>query len=1171
MSVTDFDPDELERVGARQRDGADVAVSAWVSASAGAGKTRVLRDRVLRLMLTGVAPQRVLCLTFTKTAAAEMARRINAELGDWAVLDEPALRARLAALIGASPADDVVRRARQLFARVLEAPGGMKIMTIHAFCQSILRRFPLEANVVPHFEVMEDRDAGELLEDAKAELLARANDDDDELSGAVAAVASRVHETRFSDLLNEIARARAAFAEFLLDAGGIDAARTRIADILGVGTGADPATILKDASDEASFDGPALRHAASVLADGSKADRDRAALLADWLAADVAVRQEQFDAYALAYLTKKGVPRKKLATKAICEMHPNALEALNVERERLLAVYEHLRKVELYAANAALIHVAAELVAGYEERKAVRGRLDYNDLIGRTRTLLRGAGAAAWVLFKLDGGIDHVLIDEAQDTNPEQWDVVLAVVEEFFAGVGAGEEAFGKTGLPARSVFAVGDAKQSIYSFQGADPSRFEAARGFLEVRAAGAERGWRNVALDFSFRSSRPVLEAVDRVFAGTPAGIGVMDPLAPVQHTPLRAKMAGRVELWPPLEVAKPDEPEPWKPPVEPVMRPGAMGMLADLIAARIAEWLESGELLESVGRPIEAGDILVLVRQRGACVEALVRAFKARGVPVAGVDRMVLSQQIAVMDLLALGEFLLLPEDDLTLATLLKSPLVGFDEEMLFALAHDRGEASLWQVLGRRRDEEASFGDAHDLLADLLARVDYERPYELYAGLLARGGRQRLFARLGPDAADPIDEFLSLALSYERSHTPTLQGFLHWIAAGQAEVKRDLDQTSDAVRVMTVHGAKGLEAPIVFLPDTTGIPRLTANILWDSDKVGSYFLWLPRADDADAHTQALRERVRARADEEYRRLLYVAMTRAEERLYVCGWNAPKEGSWYNLVRSALEPVARPVDDPVLSPLATEDTPILRLSAPQSGPVERRDGDRSPSAVPPPGWLARPAPPEPAPPRPLAPSDPGEDPPVRTPVGIGAESDRFARGNILHRLLQWLPALPPDARRESMRRFLARPGLMLDAEAQAELAAEVLAVLESPDFAYLFGPNSLPEVSITGTAAAEDGTIFAISGQIDRLAVMTNRVAIVDYKSNRQPPESADAVAPVYLRQMAAYRHVVQESWPDREIETHLLWTDAPRLMTLPPELLESFAPAGCPRLKGTSEPNS
>lgn len=1161
MSLADFDPAQLDRVSQRQRLGADAGANAWVSASAGAGKTRVLRDRVLRLLLAGVPPQRVLCLTFTKAAAAEMSRRINAELGAWTIADEPGLSAQLLDLLGRDASGDELLRARQLFARVLDTPGGMKIMTIHAFCQSVLRRFPLEAGVVPHFRVMEERDASEMMDEAQAELLASAHLGGGDLSAAAATVARRVHETRFPDLLNEISRARAQFAEFLQRSGGIEGAWDRLADRLEVTPGTNADDVLAKACADPAFDQAGLRQAVAGLAAGSGADQSRAAEIGAWLAADTTQRMAALDGYTAVFLTQggHGTVRKTLATKPVREADPALEDILTAEAERLVGLRDTLRKADLYQSNCALVRLAAELVARYEARKAASGRLDFDDLIAYTRALLRGDGAAAWVLFKLDGGIDHVLIDEAQDTNPEQWDIVLALVDEFFSGISARDEVVGAVGLPERSVFAVGDAKQSIYSFQGADPSRFELVRGHLEARAEAARRAWNNVPLDFSFRSARPVLEAVDKVFEAPLAGDGVVDSDAPVQHTPLRDQAAGRVEIWPPVVVEKLAEPEPWKPPVDPVTRPGAMEQLAETIAGRTADWLARGETLESKGRPIEAGDIMVLVRQRGAFVEALVRAFKARNVPVAGVDRMVLSEQMAVMDLLALGEFLLLPEDDLTLATLLKSPLVGFDEDTLFTLAHDRGEDTLWQTLAGRRQENEAFAAAHGYLSDLLGRVDFERPYELYAGILARGGRERLFARLGPDAADPIDEFLSLALAYERGHAPTLQGFLHWVAAGQAEVKRDLDQTGGAVRVMTVHGAKGLEAPIVFLPDTTRLPRHLPNILWDEDEQGPYFVWLPRAEDADSTTGELRDAVRARRDQEYRRLLYVAMTRAEERLYVCGWNEPAEGSWYDLVRPALEAIGRPVEDPSLGTLGAGEVPILRLSVDQRGPVTPVEAAGETEALANPDWIARTAPPEPSPPRPLAPSSPGEDPPVRTPGGLRDDGARFRRGNILHRLLQWLPELPVETRRDAAVRYLARPGLALDVAVQADLLDEIMAVLEADAFAGLFGAQSISEVAVTGTVGDVNGAAFVISGQIDRLVLSDGEVAIVDYKSNRPPPEAAQDVALVYLRQMAAYRHLIARAWPDRVVRAYLLWTDAPRLMELPAELLDRHAPTG------------
>ncbi len=1164
MNGPNFNPALLERVSERQRRGADAHSNAWVSASAGAGKTRVLRDRVLRLLMAGVAPGRILCLTFTKAAAAEMSRRINDELGKWTVADDGELSARLADLFGTPQDPEALVRARRLFARVLDAPGGMKIMTIHAFCQSVLRRFPLEAGVAPHFRVMEERDATELLGAAQADVLMTAERADGGLADAMIEVAGRIHEVRFPDLLAEITRARTHFSALFDRPGGFEAVMNDLAAFLGVARGTSEADILAAACSDLAFDGAGLKASVAALLEGSKTDVDRAKAIAAWMMADAPDRADLFDEYCSAFLTTTGSLRKTLATKKVLGAVPETEDVLVTEGQRLIGVLEAMRKAALLSANEALARIAQALLARYAARKTAAGRLDYDDLIARTRALLRTDNAPPWVLFKLDGGIDHVLIDEGQDSNLEQWDVVIALVEEFYAGMSAGDEAAESRGLPERSVFAVGDVKQSIYSFQGADPRRFGEMRDYLRQRAEAAGRGWEDVRLDFSFRSTAPVLKAVDKVFEPEAVRAGVFDPdEADVQHTSLRDRDAGRVELWPPLVVEGPDDPKPWKPPVDPVSVPGAMDRLAETIAAQIAEWLDKKEILESQGRPIREDDIMVLVRQRGAFVESLVRALKTRNVRVAGVDRMVLTDQIAVMDLLALGAFLLLPEDDLTLASLLKSPLIGFDEEQLFAVAHGRGETSLWHALRARQDEDPAFAAAAEFLSGLLSRVDYERPYELFAGVLSRGGRERMLARLGPDAADAIDEFLSLALAFERLHPPVMQSFLHWVAAGEAEVKRDLDQTGGAVRVMTVHSAKGLEAPIVFLPDTTRLPRHLPNILWHEGGELPFFIWLPRVGDGDAATLGLRDAVRARRDEEYRRLLYVAMTRAEERLYVCGWNAPQDTSWYAMVAGAMDQIARPADSGFLEARGFEDTRALVLDAGQRAPVPEDVPGDAVMVPAPPAWIGQPAPDEPHPPRPLAPSDPGTPPPVRTPVERAGDERRFVRGNVLHRLLQWLPELDPAVRRAAAERHVARPVLQLDDAVRATIVDEVMAVLEAPEFAHLFAPGSLAEVSVTGTAARGDGTVYVISGQVDRLVAGSDAISIVDYKSNRPPPEEAADVAPVYLRQLAAYRHIVRDAWPGLPVHAYLLWTDGPRLMEVPDVLLDAHDPGGDTRV--------
>ena len=1151
-------PEQLYRLTeANQRRAANPRVSAWVAASAGSGKTKVLTDRVLSLLLAGVAPQRILCLTFTKAAAAEMAQRINTELGSWAIAEEPELAGSLAALTGKPVDAEQCARARRLFAQVLDVPGGMKILTIHAFCQSVLRRFPIEADVVPHFAVMDERDTSELLAAVQLELMARAQSDDGALAAAMADISSRIHEMRFPDLMAELAAARGRIADLIARHGGVDALVAAIFDGLGLDQGETPETVIATQCDDDAFDGAGLRRAAAALSEGSAADQDRAAAISRWLAADDD-RGRLFEAHCHVFLTQRGEVRKSLITKAALASDPEAGDTLAAEALRIHTVRARLRSANVAQATSVLIRIAAALIDAYTRHKSARALLDYDDLILRTRQLLEADGRAAWVLFKLDGGIDHILIDEAQDTNPVQWRVVAALADEFFAGYGRRDEALEDAGLPSRSVFAVGDIKQSIYSFQGAQPQEFEAMRRYFNRRATEAQLGWDDVRLDVSFRSTGPVLQAVDAVFALAPARTGVADGEEPLQHLPIRAGAGGRVEIWPPVKPIGPPEPEPWKPPVERVSVAGARERLAGLVARRIAAWVHDGEVLESRGQAIEPSDIMVLVRRRGPFVEALVRALKDLDVPVAGVDRMVLNEQLAVMDLLALGEFLLLPEDDLTLATVLKGPLLGLTDDDLFDLAHRR-DGSLWQALRDYTAADPRFARAYDHLASLLADVDFLRPYELYAQLLNRGGRAAILSRLGPDAADPLDEFLSLALTYERTNIPSLQGFLHWMATGRAEVKRDLEQAGGAVRVMTVHGAKGLQAPIVILPDTMQVPVGSPHLLWPEDD--DIVLWAPRAEDRDDAAAAAYERARQLQAEEYRRLLYVAMTRARDRLYICGWETARgasDGCWYHLVRDAMEGIAQPVESSFLTnDREAIDANVLRLVSAQRDAPDAEEAPPRPIAIPPlPDWAVEPALPEPSPSRPLAPSRAGQEPPVRSPVDGGDDLNRFKRGNIIHYLLQWLPEVAADQRAVAARTYLARPSLELTDEAQDQMAAEAIAVLEDEAFASLFSPASLAEVPISGVVASRDGGERVVSGQIDRLLIADDAVTVVDYKTNRPPPETVDAVPPVYLRQMAAYRALLSDAYPGFSVTCCLLWTDGPRLMALPDGLLDQYS---------------
>ncbi len=1134
------------RVSGPQRNAADPTQSVWVAASAGAGKTKVLTDRVMRLLLDDAPPARLLCLTFTRAAAAEMANRINRDLGRWTLVDDALLDAELEALTGSLPDDAMRRRARRLFAAVLDAPGGLKIMTIHAFCQSLLGRFPLEAGLAPHFEVLDERAAAELLRDAQSAVLVAAHAAvEPGLTEALAEVSGQVNEDAFHDLMDALRGARGRLRALLDHHGDVDGLIDATWHLLGVAAGETVDDVVGAASADGIFDGVALAAVCAALEHGSDADIARGARLAAWLEMPVAARQAAFDDYADIFLTKAFEPRARLITKAAQAADPAAEDALGAEQARLVDVIERRRAVTVARASAALLRLGGALLDEYDRHKAARARLDYDDLVLAAGRLLARPGVAPWVLYKLDGGLDHILVDEAQDTSPEQWRVIARLADEFFAGEGAREI--------LRTVFVVGDEKQSIFSFQGADLAALAAMRAHFAARVRAADEAWQEVGLGISFRSTAAVLQAVDAVFANPAARDGVVFADHVVAHEAERKGHAGHVELWPLVADADADDPAPWAVPVERREAARSSARLARHIARTVHGWVSGGERLDARDRAVRPGDVLVLVRRRTVFVEELVRALKGLGVPVAGADRMVLTDQLAVMDLVALGEFLLLPDDDLTLAAVLKGPLIGLDEDALFDLAYGR-RASLWAELVRRRAERHDYRRAHRTLAALLGRVDFVPPYELYAEILGvRGGRRQLVGRLGPDANDPIDEFLTLALGYERIEAPSLQGFLHWLAAGETQIKRDLDQARDEVRVMTVHGAKGLQAPIVILPDTTALPGggRGATLLWhDLDGEEPALLWPVRTANDERRCRAARQALRDRESEEYRRLLYVAMTRAEDRLYVCGWqgrHAPPDGCWYRLVADTMETIAEAVefDTTAQGPDGWRGT-AYRLAEPQTRGAEADDAARPGDAPPPteePDFLRSPAPPEPAPPRPLAPSRPATaEPAVLSPLAEGPGEGRFLRGRLIHWLLQLLPDAEPAARDALCRRLLARPGHGLTAEAQAEIAAEVLAVIDDARFAALFGPTSRAEVPLAGVV---DGAVVA--GQVDRLVVGADRVTVIDYKTNRPAPDREADVAPAYIAQMAAYRAVLEQIYPDKTIVCLLLWTDGPHLMQL------------------------
>ncbi len=1182
----------LEKTVKLQGEAADPAASVWVSANAGTGKTHVLTNRTLRLMLAGTPPEKILCLTYTKAAAAEMSTRVFNRLAGWVTISDDALAKELTSLFGRKASDDELALARTLFTKAIETPGGLKVQTIHAFCERLLQRFPLEPAVPPGFQILDDDLGAKLKREAIDHVLrAATREAGSSLNIALGKAIAHAADDRFDEVLSDALGKREwlAAAVRLDDAspGGntpeLDAYASELRKHFGVADGLDADEINKAQANVVSD--AILTTGGEVLSRGAKTDQDIASHLA--VAAKAGSRPAKIAALSNAFLTKDGTARKTFITKAVRAKEAGLSDTLTEARDTFAGLEASAKALGVIEATLALVTLASAVMEKYSQAKAQRAALDFEDLIVRTGILLTGTASAEWVLYKLDGGLDHILVDESQDTSPEQWAVIEALAREFFSGEGSHDI--------QRTLFAVGDEKQSIYSFQGAAPEMFAAmGRKFAEM-AGNIAAPWRAVPLNLSFRTVAPILEAVDTVLADPAKAPGVRsDASAPLKHEVKRIGSAGLVEIWP---TERPGEAEPgdlWQPLAESSDAP-PVSRVADRIAETIGHWLDSGEKLVSENRPIRASDILILVRKRAPFAGPMVSALKARGIAVAGADRLDLNQQIAVQDLVALGDFLTLPEDDLSLACVLKSPLIGLDDDDLFELSayHDDADqvwrfrgGSLWRSLLASRGRDAKFANAVEQLVSWRKRADFQPPYEFFAQVLDKDGmRRKLLARLGSEAADPLEAFLDLTLNYDEGSPPSLSGFLTWLRTGKREIKRDMEQGADEVRVMTVHGSKGLEAPIVFLPDTCttstagGSRQALAQINRQHDGMDTY-AWQVKGSSKLPAIAAAKSLLNEKDTEERNRLLYVAMTRARDRLYVCGFEgvrARSAGCWYDLISDALTPFVHEASD-------YAGREVLRMSCDQSAEYEK---DKSAPATSEqagdlPDWAHRRAPSTAQITVPLAPSrlapyetdDEGEPSPAGVGAGVpevetlaeepaaprpvqSADERRFLRGTLTHQLLEHLPHLARDIRRSAAEAFLASQGGVLPARVHASIVDECLTILDHPEYAALFGPDSRAEVSIAAELPRPSGRGPAIklSGQIDRLAEIGEDVMIVDYKTNRPPPSDPAAIADAYILQLAAYRLAIAEIYPGRTIRAAILWTMGARLVEIPSAQLDEM----------------
>ncbi len=1107
-----------------QIDAALPSRSTWLSANAGSGKTRVLTDRVALLLLQGVMPQRILCLTYTKAAASEMQNRLFKRLGAWAMMSDDKLTGSLREL-GVQEGQinsQTLRNARRLFAQAIETPGGLKIQTIHSFCASLLRRFPLEAQVSPAFTEMDDRAGKQLRADVMDQLT-------EDLPEVVHALATEFTGEEPDALLAEIAKQSEVFAH--------QPSNDDLHSLLDVPIGTTAQSIIDTVLDGS--EAQLFTDMVPFLEQGTSTDQTLARRLAatDLTRPSLALLADLEDLSLTGAKTKTPFsPKASPPTKATGQEMGILKDRFDAFKQRV-ADTRDTRLAFLAVRRTKTLHAfALPFIDRLNKAKQQRGWLDFDDLIHKARDLLTDQSVAAWVLFRLDGGIDHILVDEAQDTSPAQWDVIRLLAQEFTSGEGARKNT-------ERTIFVVGDKKQSIYSFQGADPAEFDRMRADFEAKLAAIEAPFAAKELLYSFRSAAPILNLVDHVFTDD-LRKGMGDALV---HKPFKNTLPGRVDLWDWIEAEKSEFEEDWFNPVDTVGTDHHSVQLATQIASHIFDQITQGQITELVRedgidhlrtRPIKAKDFLILVQTRsaqGGLFHEIIRACKKLNIPMAGADRLRVGGELGVRDLVSLLTFLENPQDDLALAEVIKSPLGNLTEQDLYTLAHGR-EGDLWHELEKRKE---TYPNLHAMLIDLRKQTDFDRPYELLERALTRHhGRERLLARLGTEADEGITALLDQALTYEQTEAPTLTGFLTWLATDDVTIKRQMDSEGDFIRVMTVHGAKGLEAPIVILPQTGTTQNLIRDDILSADGTA---LWKSNARDATQLQSALTDAKKDLQFQERMRLLYVALTRAESWLIVCGsGDPPKKGdTWYEIVENGLTRAgAAPADDVKLR--------LHHMTWPDNTGTRPLGVTDAPGALP--NWAMMPSEAPKAPPMTLSPSHLGGSKALPGPAEILSEEDAKARGTAIHVLLEHVAGVAVGEREKFAERLLET----YENKGDEDLLAHAARVLDAPHLAHLFDGTALAEVAVTAALPELEGQ--RVSGAIDRLLITETTVTAVDFKSNRIVPKTPQETPDGLLRQMGAYAAALAQIYLDKQIETAIVWTETAELMALPHDIVSA-----------------
>ena len=1101
----------------------DARFSSWLTANAGSGKTKVLIDRVARLLLDGVQPEQILCLTYTKSAAAEMKNRLFDRLGKWAMLADQELNFSLLEMgIQRQLGIEELKKARTLFARAIEAPGGLKIQTIHAFCSSLLRKFPLEAGISPQFGELTERGQRDLY--LKVLEILSADEATEESFEHFSKIANA---SNWEETVSKIVSKRNVFSKSI--------SRSEIYEAFSVSC---EVSIEDDISSH--FQNGTISLLAKISQclqkSTSKVDQKVSKELSKISSIDLTSLQ-LLEKIFLYSKTAKAPFTAKLGKFSTKEMRngflADYLDGIDDFMVRL-ETFRNRRLSYLAAETSFSIHkFASAFLKVYTEQKNFKGLLDFDDLINIAVNLLTTSAVADWVLYRLDGGIDHILVDEAQDTSPSQWKVIETLAQELTSGQGIKENR-------SRTVFVVGDQKQSIYSFQGADPGEFDRIRDSFSAKLEGAEKTLQVASLDYSFRSSQTILALVDKIYEDASSedfGWGR-------KHLAFKSELPGRIDLWPIIPKKVNPNLSKWEEPIELISDADHFVSLARLIAQEIRRMIDQDVQVpeqkninqQPTFRSVRAGDFLILVQRRSEIFHEIIRACKDANLPIAGADRLRLAGELAIKDICNFLSFIDNANDDFSLAAILKSPLFGWNEKRLFELAHSREEMTLWQAL---RNDPTKFAHELEVFEDLRSVADFIRPYELIERILIlHNGRSLLIGRLGKEAEEGIDTLLTQAMDYESSEIPSLTGFLAWISDENIEVKRQFDSSVNQIRVMTVHGAKGLEAPIVILPETHDFKNeISDDILFTDDLAFKKFSSTERSNK----TTEVYNRQKQKNSAERDRLLYVALTRSEVWLIVAAaGNVSDDGkSWYKKVEKGL----------------------INLDA-KSETFSHGHGLRYQHGE----WLVGKC----------SEKHLKKDAKIKLPqifkenLGAPVKIEKFINpsnlmgsksiqridkvtegdgaklfGTIVHLLLEKLPKSNSNDWQNIVPNLLKWAKINVSEETQIRAYKQAENILKNPSFEFIFAPDVLAEVQFS--TIVESVGVVPIVGVIDRLVLSQDSALIIDFKTNQEVPSSIDEVPLGVLKQMGAYAASMQKVFPKKNIELGIIWTHSAELMKI------------------------